>query len=144
MPADQTIDFVVMFLTLGCLALGLGSMLLGWLVKQYDALMSRWTPAERAPRPSSLETDARRTPDAPPLPKMKAEELLTLYKLMRVAGIKREEAQAAFTQSGLPFNNNVWTRAAPPPDSYRTPIAGRTTSADYYPDEPELVYRPPR
>jgi len=36
MPTDQTIDFVVMFLIIGLLALGLGSVLLGWLVRTWD------------------------------------------------------------------------------------------------------------
>ena len=146
MTTDQTIDTVLAIIAFGALGLGLLSMLVGWLVKTYDQLMSRWVAGEVAPAASSLETDARQPPDAPAPPKIRAEELLTLCKLMRLAGIKREDAQAAFTASGLPFNNNVWASAAPPPpaDDYRTPIAGRATSADYYPDEPELAYRPPR
>lgn len=41
MPADKTIDFVVMFLTIGLLTLGLGSMLLGWLARQWDRFVNR-------------------------------------------------------------------------------------------------------
>lgn len=41
MPADKTIDFVVMFLVIGLLCLGLGSWLLGWLVKQWDRFVNR-------------------------------------------------------------------------------------------------------
>jgi hypothetical protein len=41
MPTDKTIDFVVAFLVIGCLTLGLASMLLGWIVRQWDRLMSR-------------------------------------------------------------------------------------------------------
>lgn len=41
MPTDQTIDFVVMFLVIGLLALGLGSWLLGWLAGKWQSLMSR-------------------------------------------------------------------------------------------------------
>jgi hypothetical protein len=62
---------------------------------------------------------------------MKAEELLTLYRLMRGAGIKREDAQAACAACGLPFNNNVWARADPPPPARITPVAGRPTDADF-------------
>ena len=135
MPDDKTIDFVVAFIMIGLLALGLGSWLLGWLVKTYDRLragaMSSAVAGDQKSRPSSLETDARQTPDALAPSKMKAEELLTVCRLMRAYGIKREDAQAAFTASGLPFNNNVWASAAPPPASHITPVAGRPTDADF-------------
>lgn len=52
MPTDQTIDFVVMFLVLGLLALALGSIALGWIVRQWDMLMSR-----RAGGSAQLEID---------------------------------------------------------------------------------------
>jgi len=131
MPADKTVDFVVMVVVFGMLAAGLGSWLLGWVVKQYDVLMSRVKEAPAQSLPSSQETDARQTRDAPALPRMKAEELLTLYRLMRGAGIKREDAQAACAACGLPFNNNVWARADPPPPARITPVAGRPTDADF-------------
>jgi len=83
-------------------------------------------------------------------PRIKAEQLLTLYKLMRQAGIGRDDAQAAFKASGLPFNNNVWRDAEPPAraaqvddDEFVTPFAGRRTRASYYPDQPELEYQSP-
>lgn len=41
MPADKTIDTVLMIIAGGLLTLGLGSMLLGWLVRQWDRFMSR-------------------------------------------------------------------------------------------------------
>lgn len=41
MPADKTIDFMVMFLVIGLLVLGIGSWLVGWLVKQWDRFVNR-------------------------------------------------------------------------------------------------------
>lgn len=69
MPADQTIDFVVVFLVLGLLTLGLGSMALGWLVRAWDNLMSRPAagrlslppPPRRFTAGSSAETNSETT-----------------------------------------------------------------------------------
>ena len=41
MPADKTVDTVLLILALGALTLGLGSVALGWIVKTYDRVMSR-------------------------------------------------------------------------------------------------------
>jgi len=41
MPADKTVDTVLLILALGALTLGLGSVALGWVVKTYDRVMSR-------------------------------------------------------------------------------------------------------
>src|SRR5258706_5795193 len=41
MPADKTIDTVLMIIAGGLLSLGLGSMLIGWVVRQWDRVMSR-------------------------------------------------------------------------------------------------------
>ena len=135
MPPDKTVDTVLMIIAGGLLVMGLGSFALGWVVRTYDRLrtgaMSSTNAGYQNFAPSSLETDARQTRDAPALPKMKAEELLTLCRLMRVHGIGREEAQAAFTASGLPFNNNVWASAKPSPAAHLTPVAGRPTDADF-------------
>ncbi len=43
MPADRTVDFVVMFLVIGMITMGLGSAALGW-------IMSRWRAYVPAPR----------------------------------------------------------------------------------------------
>lgn len=95
---------------------------------------------------SSLETDARQTRDALETAKPKAEEYLTLCRLMRKAGINREDAQAAFKVCNLPFNNNVWRDAAPAASTdeseYRTPIVGRPTNAKFETD-PDFPYQSP-
>ena len=127
MTTDQTTDMVLAIIAFGALGLGLLSMLIGWAVKTYDKLMSRAEEAPTQSLPSSLETDARQTRDAKP----RAEEYLTLCKLMRRHGISREDAQAAFSANGLPFNNNVWASAKPPPAARVTPVAGRPTDADF-------------
>lgn len=46
MPADKTIDTVLMIIAGGALTLGLGSVLLGWLVRQWDHIMSRGVRSE--------------------------------------------------------------------------------------------------
>lgn len=101
-------------------------------------------------RPSSLETDGQTDRRAPQTTAPRAEQLLTLYRLMRAAGISRDEAQAALKEAGLPLNNNVWKLAAPrvpapsdDDDVLVTPYAGRRTRASYYPDEPELEFKSP-
>lgn len=63
MSRDQTIDFVVMFLTLGLLALGLLSMFVGWALRVWDRvktsspLMSRATPQTATDEQTDRQTD---------------------------------------------------------------------------------------
>jgi hypothetical protein len=94
----------------------------------------------------SSKTDAGQTPDRPAPGKPKAEQYLTICRVMREAGINRDVAQAAFKACDLPFNNNVWRDAAPPvgdDDVLVTPYAGRRTRASYYPDDPDLEFQAP-
>ena len=142
MPADKTIDFVVMFLVIGLLVLGIGSWLVGWLVRTWDRfvnrsaiVMSRSDDNSSPIAASSLGTDAGRTPDGRTPAKRKAEEYFTLCQLMRAYGIKRDEALAAFKACDIPFSSDLWRDAAPPEPEQRTPIAGRPTDADF-PFEP--------
>lgn len=95
---------------------------------------------------SAQGTDAGRTPDGLGAHRIRGEELLTLYQLMRKHGIQRDEAQAALKACGLPMSNGVWSKAAPPQEEPLevTPIAGRPTSAKFHQDDPELEYRPLR
>lgn len=74
------------------------------------------------------------------------DQLLTLYVLLRTSGVTRDRATPALKAAGIPVNNNLWTRAAPTPPpaedgEYRTPIAGRATSAVF--ETGELAYEPP-
>lgn len=100
-------------------------------------------PIDRPSLEDRRETDARQTPIVLPERKIKAEELLTLYALMRRYNIPREAAAAAFKAVDLPFNSNVWRDAAPEEDVQVTPIAGRPTPAKFH-DDPELEYQPLR
>src|SRR5262249_44438672 len=107
-------------------------------------------PEETLSCPSSLQTDNVQTDRQPPTAKPGAEELLTLYKLLRAHGIAREEARPVLKSVLLPLDNNLWRDAAPPPaaeadgdDTLVTPFAGRPTKRSYYPDEPSLEYQPP-
>jgi hypothetical protein len=99
-------------------------------------------PSLRLSKETAIETD-RQTEQTP---RIKAEDLLTLCKLMRAAGIGREDAQEAFRVSGLPFNNNVWAKAIPSQgsaeSSYVTPIVGRPTSARFETDA-DFPYQAP-
>lgn len=58
MPADKTIDFVVMFLVIGLLVLGLGSMLIGWLANKWDQFVNRSQPV-MSPAPTQTERTGR-------------------------------------------------------------------------------------
>lgn len=100
------------------------------------------TPIDRPSLEDDAETDARQTPIVLPERKIRAEELLTLYALMRRYNIPREAAAAAFKAVDLPFNNNVWSKAAPEEEMQVTPIAGRPTPAKFDHD-PALAYEPP-
>jgi hypothetical protein len=53
MPADKTVDFVILFVIIGFIVAGLGSVALGWAVKRYDMFMSR----SPAPAPQTAQTD---------------------------------------------------------------------------------------
>lgn len=106
-------------------------------------LMSRSegdAPASAAPR---LQTDGAQTDRPPLLAKPDRAKLLTLYQLMRAAGIGRDPAGAALRGVGLPLDNNLWADAAPADDAaHVTPIVGRRTSAVFESD-PELRYEAP-
>lgn len=99
-------------------------------------VMSRSEDSAPASSRLSNETQVETDRQTEPMPAIRAEQLLTIYKTMRAAGISREDAAAAFKASGLPFNNNVWAKAAPPQDgaAYVTPIVGRPTSARFETD----------
>jgi hypothetical protein len=64
MPDDKTIDFVVAFLAIGLLTLGVGSWLLGWLVRTWDRFVNRYqnvTSSESVQTAQTDQTDDRQT-----------------------------------------------------------------------------------
>jgi hypothetical protein len=57
MPADKTVDTVLLILALGALTLGLGSVALGWIVKTYDRVMSRMPAQTEQTAQTDRQTD---------------------------------------------------------------------------------------
>lgn len=88
-----------------------------------------------------LQTDARQTPDRPMIPVPTPEEMLDIFRVLRSAGVKREELRVVWKAARLPLDNNLWSQAAPPEPQTVTPIAGRPTNAQFH--DPELSYQPP-
>lgn len=106
-------------------------------------LMSR-AQVDTPPRaPSSLQTDGAQTPDRPMMPVPSQEKMLDIFRALRAAGIKREAVSIPWRAAGLPFDNNLWAKAAPDDEMSVTPIAGRPTPAKFH-DDPELEYQPLR
>lgn len=127
----------------------------GWIVNDNaDSVPDNMSSADEGTSVSlrpSLETGKQTDRQTEQQPRIKAEQFLTVFRVMRAHGVGREEAAAAFKSAGLPFNNNVWRDAEPPAKSVAaddddvlvTPYAGRRTRASYYPEEPELEYQSP-
>jgi hypothetical protein len=105
-------------------------------------IMSSATPKPMSSPALSLETDAPKAPDRPMMPVPTKEQMLDIFKVLRAAGVSREAIGPAWRAAGLPLNNNLWSDAAPPDDEIVTPYAGRVTKKDYYPDRPDLEYKP--
>lgn len=156
MPDDRTIDFVVMFIMIGLLLLGLGSWLIGWLVRMWDRVRASVNHSQVVM--SRSETDEVRTGQTNDrtnersrhtdlwqaflldrtrarLIAVMAEEDLTVTDIRNLLkGESKaigEEVEAARRRLGKP-----------PSTPYRTPIAGRPTDPHYYQDDPELAYKP--
>ena len=138
--------FGVMFL----LTLGTVGLIVWWgrrverVKNNSTEVMSRAASATPQHTASALETDSRQTADRPMMPVPTLEQMLDIFKVLRAAGIKRETISSVWRAAGLPLNNNVWSKAEPPPPEPLTvtPIAGRPTSAEFR-DDPELAYHPP-
>lgn len=102
-------------------------------------VMSREQDSDRSAAPLLLQTDDRQTPRQPQWPKLSYDETLDICKALRLRGFSRDEARQLFRAFHQPLDNNLWTQAAPPEDEYITPIAGRSTRAQFdadYPYEP--------
>lgn len=108
------------------------------------AVMSRGAPDAARFSSSALETDTRQTTDRPMMPVPTPEQMLDIFRVLRAAGIKREALSEPWRAAGLPLNNNIWSKAEPPPPEpvNVTPIAGRPTNAKFHQDDPELEYKP--
>lgn len=80
MPTDKTIDFVVLFLTIGLLTLGIGSMLIGWLMRVWDRLVNR---SQVVMTTNSVQTAADEQTDSGQTMVSEAEILLNRTELDR-------------------------------------------------------------
>lgn len=56
MPADQTIDMVLLIVSVGLLTLGLGSIALGWLVRVWDRAVNHFQIVMPRPSPQTEQT----------------------------------------------------------------------------------------
>lgn len=111
-------------------------------------VMSRSDDNDMRLSPSVSQTDEVQTSDRPMMPKPTPDKMLDIFKVLRAAGIDRDELRGPWRAAGLPLDNNLWAKAKPAApeddDVLITPYAGRRTKASFYPDEPELEYKPPR
>lgn len=116
-------------------------------VKRYVSVerpvMAREDDSEPVYVPPSLQTNSRQTPDRPAPVVPGRAELLTLFKALRAAGIKRDDIRPALKGVGLPLDNNLWTEAAPLEEEHITPIVGRRTDARFETDA-DYPYQPMR
>ena len=113
-------------------------------VKDSSAVMSRLREVPPQEAPSSLETRPAQTPDQTAERAARQKKLLDTYTTLKRLGLSRDAARAFLSPWGIPLDNNLWAQVpAEPEPEHVTPIAGRPTKANFYPDEPELAYRPP-
>ena len=98
--------------------------------------------SETAP---SVQTDGQTRGDRAMMPTPTTTQILDSCRVLRQAGLTRDQARAALKALGLPLDNNLWSQAAPTDDGQVivTPFAGRVTRREYYPDDPGLVYQEP-
>ena len=98
--------------------------------------------SETAP---SVQTDGQTRGDRAMMPTPTTAQMLDSCRVLRQAGLTRDQARAALKALGLPLDNNLWSQAAPTDDGQVivTPFAGRVTRREYYPDDPGLVYQEP-
>lgn len=154
----STGDAVLLIIVVVALVIGLGSMAVGWItgdrVNDIDdaapVVMSRSEESAPSSSPSSLQTDETQTADRPMIPKPTPDKMLDIFKVLRAAGVDREELRGPWRAAGLPLDNNVWAKAKPTAlvtededDVLITPWAGRRTSKKFYPDDPDLEYKAP-
>lgn len=86
------------------------------------ALMSRTSGEAPDDRASSPQTDGQTDGAAPTMSAPNREQMLDIFKVLRAAGVKREDLRPAWRAAGLPLDNNLWSEAAPPPPPAQTPI----------------------
>lgn len=121
---------------------------IAWL-RAYVAYEARHTAVAPSSPQTDGQTDQTDGADAPADPAPGRTELLTLYRLLRDAGVTREAARPALRGVGIAIDNNLWSEARPPAPAAAaeqavTPFGGRSYDpAAYHTDDPHLQYREP-
>ena len=155
---DLALQYLFACIALLALAVGGGSMLLGWVVERRapreitsSGAVSRLSDAVVSTDQTAQTPDgATQTANEDDIKAARRAMLLGVYRSMRaVPGMTREQARAILQAANLPLDNNLWVEAKPtakedaPPVAY-TPIAGRPYDPrEYFQDDPQLQYQPP-
>lgn len=117
-------------------------------VNNNDDVMSYAEDAPAQEVPSSLQTRQQTAPDRPMMPVPTQDKILDIFRAMRAANMKRDAVSSVWRAAGLPFDNNLWTKAAPLIDepTEHAPISGRPLppGVKFHEDDPELEYKPLR
>ncbi len=106
MPADKTIDTVLMILAIGALTLGLGSVALGWLVRQWDRFAHRdATEPEPArsddiPLPNGAEPQMNGSANAAEL-YLNAAEVIALHRMIEHNKTAAKPSKSSTIQAGF-------------------------------------------
>lgn len=163
-PDPNTIDFVVLIIVIGSIAIGLISMFIGKVVEWWDAVRAAIkarrvntstpvmspTPAQTTPDQQTDEADRRASAGLSGDPRHCPALRLDRTKAGLITLLVYNEWTVSEIRAVLKGDNNVLgpeIEAArvrlglPPAGEYRTPIAGRPTSAVF--ETGDLAYEPP-
>lgn len=108
MPDDKTIDFVIAFISLGLLALGVGSWLLGWVVQAFDRVRGSANqeaepePARSAaiPHMNAIEPDEPRSLNAGEL-LLNAAEIAAISRMIEHNRTAAKPSKSSTIQAGF-------------------------------------------
>jgi len=153
MPDDKTIDFVVAFLAIGLLALGLGSWLLGWLVRTWDRFVNRSQNVTSSDQGQTDRTDQTngRTNERSPHDQLWQEFLLDRTRTRLIAVMVDSELTVSEIRNllkgesaaiGIEIEAARQRLGLAPSAPYRTPVAGRPTSARFEQTDADYPYHP--
>jgi hypothetical protein len=96
-------------------------------------------PSEALRPRTDAPADGRTAEQAPAL----RPATLDTVKALRGHGFTRDEARAFLKTLGWTLGNDTWAKAqSVEDDEIITPYAGRVTKKEFYPDRPDLEYKP--
>lgn len=155
MSSDQTVDFVIAFVTIGLVVLGLLSLLIGWVQAQWDRL-----------RGVNYSEDVLASADDVEMPNERTNERTNersrhsylwqdfildktrtrLIAVMVDSDMTVTEIRALLKGEAKTIGEEIEAERArqgkPAGQPYKTPIAGRPTDPHLYHDDPGLEYKP--